>query len=171
MSVPLIICSVNWYRFANLSNSAHSATRYSCSSQGMYTHIPLQWDRTPSLISNVSVVPRWDVAAPSGMSAGAQCQPLLPGLSASPVTCLDLSHSGGVLPISWLQVSHAADIRRPLDHRLPRAAHWQQSGVTASPTECSVGSFVLLGKRARSGLPHLTAGSQTGDRLTATSHS
>lgn len=75
-SLPLIICSVNWYHSANPSNYAHSATRYSCSSQDMYTHIPLEWDCTPSLILNVSIMPCWGMAAPSGMPAGSQCQPL-----------------------------------------------------------------------------------------------
>jgi len=139
---------------------------------GMYADIPLQWDRTPSLILNVSVVPLWGTAAPSGAPAGAQCQLLLP-LSSLWALCLAqcASHPGNVLPVSWREVSLAADSQHPLDHRLPHAAHWQQSRVTASPAECSEGSFMLLRERAWSGLPHLAAGSEVGDCLTAACHS
>lgn len=104
-----------------------------------------------------------------GSSIRNTCRSPTPAV-ASPVTYPDLFLTpASVLPVGWLQVSHTADSGRPLDRRTPRSAHWQQSKVTASPAECSVGSSTLLSKRAGSSLPNLPYCWVT-DRLLSHSH-
>lgn len=71
--VPLIICSVNWYYFANPTNCTLNNKVFLQLSRCVHTH---KWDCTSSVILNASVVPCCGMAAPLWMPTGTQDQPL-----------------------------------------------------------------------------------------------